>query len=95
MGHQVSLKNVKNYLQGNARLVMGETGILEEHIMEQVAYRMEICKDTCGQKGKCKHCGCSYPGRLYSSSSCNKGELFPDMMDSQKWQQFKIDNDIK
>ena len=95
MGHQINLKNAKNFIEGYARVALDGIGILEEHIMEQVAYRMSICDETCGKQGQCKSCGCKYPERLYSSSSCNNGELFPDMMDNQQWQQFKIDNDIK
>lgn len=95
MGHQINLKNAKNFVEGYSRVALQSAGILEEHIIEQVAYRIDICKDTCGVKGRCQGCGCKYPERLYSTSSCNEGRLFPDMMDLQQWQQFKIDNDIK
>lgn len=95
MGNKITLKNISNFIEGNVRMSLDGLDILEDHIAEQVNYRIAICKDTCGTKGKCQHCGCGYPGRLYSSPSCNNGELFPDMMGKEEWEQFKIDKEIE
>lgn len=95
MGNNITIKNVSNFIEGNVRMGLDGLNILENHIAEQVDYRMGICKDTCGKEGKCKYCGCGYPGRVYSSSTCNNGELFPDMMGAEDWKQFKIDNKIE
>jgi hypothetical protein len=61
--------------------------------MEQIAYRKLQCTD-CWEKGKCQHCGCSLPGRWYSTPSCNGGERFPDLMSEENWIKYKQDNNI-
>ena len=92
---KITIPNIISFFQGNIRMLGDRFGQLPQYKKEQVLYRMEICKDTCVPKGKCKHCGCSVPGKLYSSKSCNKGELFPDLMSPYDWEMFKKENNIK
>lgn len=96
MSKEITLSNIKNFATGNARMALDQLGLLtDNHIKEQVTYRISLCKDDCLVEGKCKHCGCKVPGRLYSTPSCNNGERFPDLMDEKDWIKYKERNDIK
>lgn len=94
MKKKITLKNIKQYLEGNAKMLANDVGFLAPHIAEQVAYRMLLCKD-CMIKGACQYCGCDVPGKLYVAQSCNNGERFPDMMNLEDWNNFKKDNQIE
>ena len=91
---KINLKNIKSFLEGNSKMLLANAGIQQEHLKEQVAYRMLLCSD-CMEKGSCKICGCDLPGKLYVSESCNKGEIFPDLMSKPEWDKYKKENDIK
>lgn len=91
---KINLKNIKSFLEGNSKMLLASAGIQQEHIKEQVAYRMLICSD-CMKEGACKVCHCDLPGKLYVSESCNKGERFPNLMSRSDWDKYKNDNDIK
>lgn len=94
MKEKISLKNIKDYLQGNTQLILDGFGLKPEYYREQIAYRMLQCSDCLSAKS-CKYCGCSVPGKLYVSQSCNNGIRFPDIMDEERWKKFKEINDIK
>ena len=89
----ITLKNIKAYIEGNTRMLGDNFGIVDEHIKEQVAYRATICKE-CVDAGKCTYCGCKVPGKLYVKESCNKGERFPNLMSKEDWEKFKNENNI-
>jgi hypothetical protein len=65
-----------------------------DHIKEQIAYRMLLCKDDCALTGQCVICNCDYPGRIYTTKSCNK-ERFPDLVSNTDWEEFKKTNNIE
>ncbi len=69
--------------------------LLPEHQKEQFLFRVSLCKDDCFKSRKCIYCGCSVPGKLYVSESCNGGERFPDMMNPEEWEKYKKDKNIK
>ena len=92
---KITVDNIIAFFQGNIRMLGDRFGKLPTYKKEQVLYRLEICKDTCVPKGKCQHCGCSVPGKLYSDKSCNKGELFPDLMFPGEWRDFKKKHNLK
>lgn len=92
MSHKITKQNIFNFIEGNTRMFTEEFQV--NHIKEQIAYRALLCKDDCEANGKCIKCGCSYPGRIYTSQSCNK-DRFPDMMSRLEWEEFKINNDVK
>lgn len=91
----ITLKNIKYFIEGNFRLLGSKFNIVDKHIQEQVLYRAAICKDSCIAKGSCEYCGCSTPGKLYVKDSCNKGQKFPDLMEKNEWEKFKKENRIK
>jgi len=91
----ITIENIKAFLEGNSRMLGRKFGLVDEHIHEQVAFRAEICKDTCLAIGKCEVCGCGVPGKLYVKKSCNEGKKFPDLMEKEEWEQYKLDNSIE
>lgn len=91
----VTAKMVKQYLEGNLKMLGDIFFLLPRHLREQVAWRTYICGDDCVKEGVCKYCGCSLPGKLYVKKSCNDGEKFPDLMDEDEWKEYKLQNNIK
>jgi len=90
----ITITNIKDYVLGNIRLLGAKFNLLEPYVKEQVIYRNEICKNTCGENKKCENCGCSYPGILYVYKSCNDNKKFPDIMEIDEWDKFKLKNKI-
>lgn len=93
------LKNIKAFVQGNYRLILDKLPKswvpklmeLPVHKREQVAYRVEVCGDSCPTK--CASCGCSTPGKWYADKACS-ADKYPDMMDEISWKKFKKENGI-
>jgi hypothetical protein len=92
MSKQISLYNIYNFIEGNARLFT--KSLQPQHILEQISYRMLSCAKDCMITKQCIKCGCDVPGRLYTSQSCNQ-ERFPNLMSKIDWDEFKIKNEIK
>jgi len=95
MKHEITLSNIYNYISGNANMILDRAGMVSQAFKEQIAFRHFKCKDDCVKAGKCKHCGCKLPGRFFTTKSCNNGERFPDIMEDDKWEQYKKDNGIE
>lgn len=91
----ITPKKIFHFFQGNIKMLGDQLNILPLHEKEQVMYRAQICKDDCIILGYCKYCGCNVPGKLYVSESCNNGELFPNIMNMEEWEKFKIQNNIE
>lgn len=89
----INRKNINSFIEGNLNKLSDSLSLLAKHKREQVAWRLEICKD-CVEVGKCKYCNCSTPGKLYVEKSCNDGRRFPDMMDKITWEDYKKVNKI-
>ena len=101
MSKEITLSNIKSYLEGNGQRVLEELKLQPSHIKEQIAYRRLVCKDTCGKVGTiddgpnhCQYCGCDFKGKTSVVKSCNNGERFPDLMSKLEWEEFKINNEI-
>ena len=91
MSKKITINNIKNFIEGNTNQVLSSMGLKPESFMEQVRYRKSVCLE-CLNAGACLRCGCSLPGRFYTEESCNKGELFPDIMNDEDWLKFKQEN---
>lgn len=94
MSNKITPKNIMNFIEGNMKMLGDRINLLPKFQREQVMWRSEICKDDCMVEGKCNYCGCSVPGKLYVTISCNNGERFPDMMDESEWEEYKKVNNI-
>jgi hypothetical protein len=88
MKDKIRFKDVYNYLEGNARMVLAKFNRTPVHIQEQVEYRLEQCKDDCFIVGRCKECSCPLPNRAFTTETCNN-KRFPDLMDPEAWEEFK------
>lgn len=76
--------------------MLGEQiNLLPDHQREQVLYRSQICKEDCLKLGYCIECGCSVPGKMYVTESCNGGKRFPDLMNRADWENFKKEKGLK
>lgn len=93
MSKQITLNNIKQYIQGNKNLMLAQAGLKPEWYLEQIAYRMLKCQD-CLSNSKCSICGCSVPGKLYVNTSCNNGLRFPDITNEKDWIEYKKLNNI-
>lgn len=89
----ITLKNIKAFIEGNTKMLGDRLGLLPKHEQEQVIFRASLCGD-CLETGECRVCGCSVPGKFYVAKSCNDGERFPDLMDKEKWDLYKIENNL-
>ena len=89
---KVTINMVRQYIEGNLKMLGDKLNIIPKHEKEQVLYRAEICKGDCVKLGYCVNCGCDLPGKFYVKASCSK--RFPDMMDAESWNEYKIENDI-
>lgn len=92
MSKEITAQNIYNFIEGNTRLFT--KSIQPDHIKQQIAYRMLLCKDDCAKEGRCIKCGCDYPGRIYTTESCNT-DRFPDFMSRIDWEEFKKDKNIE
>lgn len=86
---RITLSDINHYLEGNTQMILDRMGLQPDWYREQIAYRMLQCKDDCIPAGQCKYCGCSVPGKLYVTQSCNYGSRFPDLMNEQDWIKYK------
>lgn len=91
MSQKINIKNIKNFIEGKTNQVLSSMDLKPESFIEQVNYRKSLCVE-CLSVGKCRYCGCKVPDRLYTNKSCNKGEIFPDIMSDEEWIKFKQDN---
>ena len=92
MSQKITLNNIFNFIEGNAR--MFNKNNLANHIKEQISYRMILCQNDCAKTRQCVKCGCDYPGRIYTTESCNT-DRFPDFMSRIDWEEFKKDKNIE
>lgn len=94
MSQKITLSNIKQYIEGNTQLVLENLNLQPDHLKEQIAYRRLICKDDCAVEGKCIKCGCEFLGKTSVKQSCNS-DRFPDLMDKENWDKYKIENNIE
>lgn len=85
----VRIKDIKNFIEGNFKYYLYKFVSAPKHITEQYAYRLDKCKDTCIKQKKCKYCGCPPVKKAFNVSSCNDGEIFPDLMNEEQWEYYK------
>ena len=92
---KITPKKIFQFIEGNLKLLGDRMHLLPAHEREQVFYRSEICKNDCMIYEYCNYCGCSVPGKLYVTESCNGGERFPDLMGAKEWEKYKQENNIE
>ena len=91
----ITPRKIYEYVYGNLSFLGSKFHLIPDHKREQVLYRSEICKDDCVKYGYCVNCGCDLPAKFYVKKTCNGGNRFPDMMSAEKWEAYKIENNIE
>lgn len=94
MSKEITLSNIRSYLEGNSQRILEELKLQPKHIQEQIAYRRLLCKNDCAVQNKCIKCGCDFKGKTSVQQSCNP-DRFPDLMSKNDWNKFKKDNNIE
>lgn len=94
MSKEITLSNIRSYLEGNGQRILEELKLQPKHIQEQIAYRRLLCKNDCAVQNKCIKCGCDFKGKTSVQQSCNP-DRFPDLMSKNDWTKFKKDNNIE
>lgn len=90
---EITLKNIKSFIQGYARSYLDKICLLPLHIREQVFYRIYTCSETCIPFHKCEKCKCPAIEKSYSTTSCNL-DKFPNLMPKIEWEEYKINKGI-
>tara|TARA_R110000868_G_scaffold175399_1_gene412428 strand:+ start:528 stop:803 length:276 start_codon:yes stop_codon:yes gene_type:complete len=76
----ITVENIKHYIEGNANHLLDKVGLLPEQVKAKVEKRLEVC-NTCSyaekiedKLSKCGYCGCPLPHAAFSpSKSCKHG----------------------
>lgn len=94
MKAKITPQNIKGFVQGWTRSLFDF--FIDPTILEQVEYRAIKAKE-CVELGKCKHCSCSMPEKLYEDRGCSNEEnpCYPPMMSTEVWEKFKTFIDDK
>ena len=94
--YDITLKNIKSYIQGKSRLLVKKYGAefiqLEEHIQEQIVWREKLALPECIKNKQC-YCGCDMPDMLYADKTCERN-CYPEMMNKETWENYKKQNNI-
>lgn len=91
---KIKLKDIASFIEGNYKYYKDKIINSPGYIVEQVKYRLYVCKDDCLKNNECKYCGCPPRKKSWVTKSCNKGERFPDLMNKPEWEAYKVKNNI-
>lgn len=91
---KVTKNNISSFIEGNWFYYKDKLVGSPRYIVEQVYYRLFLCKDDCVPNNACIYCTCPPVKKSWVQKSCNGGVRFPDQMDKDTWEEFKITNNI-
>jgi hypothetical protein len=91
----ITIENISNYISGNINGMLMDYGLMKPHQIEQIMFRKTQCPKSCEEKKQCEYCGCAYPYKLTVTKSCNKKINLPDLMSKDKWEEYKLQNNIE
>lgn len=91
--NQLSLKNIKSFIEGNYRFYKDKIHKLPEFTKEQYYYRLYLCKDDCLITGRCIICACPTVKKAFSTESCNPDRILK-LMSGGEWRSYKKDHNI-
>ena len=89
-----NIKNILSFIEGNFNYYYNKMVGLPPHIQEQTMWRLMQCKDDCIPNDECLYCGCDPRKKVFVVESCNEEERFPDLMNKEDWEEYKIKNKI-
>jgi hypothetical protein len=85
---------VSDFIEGNLKYYKQHLMPSPKYLLEQYHYRLSLCNTTCIPFDECEYCGCPPMKKAWVSSSCNKGEKFPDLMNAEDWKNYKQQHNI-
>jgi len=94
MEQKITLNKIQSFIEGYKNFFLLKLNLKSDSFKEQVAYRMTVCENDCMKQGKCIYCQCSVPEKMMTIKSCNNGLRFPNIMEEDKWNKYKEDNNI-
>lgn len=90
----LEIKNVSkvwDFLQGNVRNAIYNSKfkfMMQDHIQEQIKFRLRVMNPECLKSGSCIECGCTTPALQMANKSCD-GFCYPPMLSKRVWKSFK------
>lgn len=90
---QITIKNIKSFIEGNMRFYIDKIHSLPEFTKEQYYYRLYQCKDDCLITGICMNCTCPTIKKAFATKSCNENRIL-DLMPGGEWRAYKKANNI-
>lgn len=91
---EITISNIKSFIQGHARSYLDKISLLQPHLREQVFYRIYTCRETCIPFKNCERCNCPAIKKSYATASCNL-DKFPNLMPKVEWEEYKLLNNIE
>jgi hypothetical protein len=95
---KITWRNIKAVIQAYFRKKKNKYFGIEQEIYEQTVWRRTVMNQKC-LNGSCVWCGCNGVDMTYEDAGCKRddeiGPCYPDMMDKERWEQFKKTNNIK
>jgi len=91
--NQLTLSNIKGYLQGNFRRVLKDFGATPDYIVQQALWRLERVKENspeCFKQDECIHCNCQVSAKVFEDRGCEHG-CYEKMMSEEQWEKFIYD----
>lgn len=83
----MKIKDIFYYIQGNIRYKLFYSifvGLIRNHILEQIYYRINSMDIKCFADGQCKMCGCKTIALQMCDKACDK-PCYPPMMNKWRW----------
>ena len=97
--NQLTLSNIKGYIQANFRDVIDSFGELPSYLKEQAQWRLNQVKaksPACYKKDKCEHCGCQVSAKVLEDRGCSDNEkCYGKMMNETEWEWFKLSRNVE
>lgn len=89
------VNNIRNFVNGYWNKLKDDSHFmsLQPHVKEQILYRMNMCKE-CYVNGSCLECGCKTPEMFYAQAKVDSKGRWGKMMDKDKWEVFKQENEL-
>lgn len=95
---KISFKNILGVFQFLKRSKLKNKNFINEQIIWR---RVEVIKNEpeCWESGHCIVCGCEILGKTMEDRGCSAIEVgekqcYPDMMNKNEWEKYKLDNNI-
>lgn len=96
MKAEISLRNIKAYLQGTIRYKLYYSRfkfLIPKHIREQIDARISSMDRECYNQGQCKLCGCQTTALQMANKACDK-PCYPKMISKNVWRVVKMYKEI-